>query len=169
MRWRTLKKQRYKHPPVPEKRVHYAPFWPRALGFVTDIFMIGLPISLLMMGLFGHDQMHSATALDVLSHSPKAQTNPPNPVASITQMALFMITYVVLWHLYGQTPGKKLARIRVVDAKTLANASYWKLVIRFTGYFVSLISIVGFFVGLMRKDKRTLHDLLSGTAVIRVP
>lgn len=168
MRWRTLKK---KHPvkSVPTKpKVEFAPFWPRALGFVTDIFMIGLPISLLMMMVFGYDQMHTATAIDVIAHTDKAHHNPPNPIASVTQIVLFMITYVWLWHRSGQTPGKKLAFIRVVDAKTLGNAPYWKLILRFIGYFISLITLIGFFIGSFRKDKRTLHDLLSGTAVIRI-
>jgi uncharacterized RDD family membrane protein YckC len=169
MRWRTLKKQKHHKPLTPKsEKIVYAPFWPRALGFVTDIFMIGLPITLLTMLLFGYDQMHSASGLDVIVNDPKAHTNPPNPVASIMQMSLFLITYVWLWHKSGQTPGKKLAYIRVVDAKTFENASYWKLTLRFIGYFISLITLVGFFIGLMRKDKRTLHDLLSGTAVIRV-
>ncbi|WP_424190921.1 RDD family protein [Sulfuricurvum sp.] len=131
--------------------------------------MIGLPISLLMMMLFGYDQMHTASGLDVLVNDPKAHTNPPNPIASILQMVLFFITYVGLWHRSGQTPGKKLAHIRVVDAATLGSAPYWKLTLRFIGYFFSLITLVGFFIGLFRKDKRTLHDLISGTAVIRVP
>ncbi|MBN2870072.1 MAG: RDD family protein [Campylobacterales bacterium] len=137
------------------------------MGFVTDIFMIGLPISLLVTAFFGYDQMHTATGLDVIVHDPKAATNPPNPVASVLQIALFMLTYVLLWHYSGQTPGKKLARIRVVDARTFQNASYGKLVLRFVGYFLSLISIVGFLTGLFRRDKRALHDLISGTAVIR--
>ncbi|MDD5053311.1 MAG: RDD family protein [Sulfuricurvum sp.] len=130
--------------------------------------MIGLPITIIMMVLFGHDQMHTATALDVIVHSDKALANPPSPISSITQISLFLISYVWLWHQSGQTPGKKLAYIRVVDAKTLTNAPYWKLVLRFIGYFVSLITLVGFFIGFFRHDKRALHDLLSGTAVIRV-
>jgi len=169
MRWRTLKTKK-QHKPQPTKHnVLYAPFWPRAAGFATDIFMIGLPITLITMMLFGYDQMHTATAMDVIVHSDKARLNPPNPIASITQMSLFLITYVWLWHHEGQTPGKKLSRIRVVDAKTLKNAPYWKLTLRFIGYFISLITLIGFFIGLFRKDKRALHDLLSGTAVIRVP
>lgn len=166
MRWRTLKKKQ-KPLSIPKPQVRYADFWPRALGFATDLFMIGIPIALVMMMVFGHDQMHSATALDVIVHSDKARVNPPNPVASVTQMALFLITYVVLWHLYGQTPGKKLAHIRVVDAKTLEHASYWKLTLRFIGYFLSLITLIGFFIGVFRQDKRALHDLISGTAVIQ--
>jgi len=169
MRWRTLKKQKHHKPLTPKSvKIVYAPFWPRALGFVTDIFMIGLPITLLAMLIFGYDQMHTASGLDVIVNDPKAHTNPPNPVASIMQISLFLITYVWLWHKSGQTPGKKLAYIRVVDAKTFENAPYWKLILRFIGYFISLITLVGFFIGLMRKDKRALHDLISGTAVIRV-
>ena len=147
--------------------VYYAPFWSRALGFCTDIFMIGLPIALLMMILFGYDQMHTAGGMDVIVHNEKALAHPPNPLVSLTQLSLFMIVTVMFWHRGGQTPGKKLARIRVVDARTLGNASYWKLILRFIGYFISLITLIGFFIGLLRRDKRALHDLLSGTAVIR--
>lgn len=166
MRWRTLKQTNKTKPSVKPKIV-YAPFWPRVAGFATDVFMIGLPISLITMLLFGYGQMDTAGGLDVLVHDPKAQNNPPNPVASILQILLFLVTYVWLWHKNGQTPGKKLAHIRVVDASTLKNAPYWKLTLRFIGYFISFISLIGFFIGLFRKDNRTLHDLLSGTAVIR--
>ncbi|MBD3810521.1 MAG: RDD family protein, partial [Sulfuricurvum sp.] len=141
MRWRTVKaKKQQQSTQTNKSKTRYAPFWSRAAGFVTDIFMIGLPISLITMAIFGYDQMHSASGLDVLVHDPKAQTNPPNPIASITQIALFLITYVWLWHKSGQTPGKKLSRIRVVDAATLQNASILKLTTRFIGYFISLIT-----------------------------
>lgn len=129
--------------------------------------MIGLPISLLLMSIFGYDQMHTAGAMDVLSNNKAALQNPPNPLSSILQIVLFMLITVELWHRYTQTPGKKLARICVVDAITLKSAPYGKLLVRFIAYFLSLISIVGFFIGFFRKDKRCLHDLLSGTAVIR--
>ena len=129
--------------------------------------MIGLPISLILMTVFGYDQMHTAGAMDVITNNQKALQNPPNPLSSILQIVLFMVITVELWHRYTQTPGKKLTRIRVVDAKTLAAATYFKLSLRFVGYFLSLVSVVGFFIGLFRHDKRCLHDLISGTAVIR--
>lgn len=154
-----------KQPPQPLSL--YASFWSRALAFTTDIFMIGLPVSLLMILLFGYDQMHTAGGIDVLSQNTQALKNPPNPIASVTQLLLFMIISVALWHSPFQTPGKKLARIQVVEASTLKRAPYWKLVLRFLGYFISFITLVGFFVGLFRRDNRTLHDLISGTAVIK--
>lgn len=166
MRWRTLKTIKQSSPQKTPS-VNYASFAPRALAFLTDIFMIGLPISLILMSVFGYDQMHTAGAVDVITNNQEALKNPPNPYSSILQVLLFMLITVELWHRYAQTPGKKLAHIRVVDAKTLKSASYWKLSLRFIGYFFSLISIIGFFIGIFRNDKRCLHDLLSGTAVIR--
>lgn len=144
----------------------FASFWSRALGFITDIFMIGLPISLIISALFGYDQTHSATAIDIITSNQKALANPPNPIASTLQILLFMSITVMLWRYSGQTPGKKLARIAVVDANTLKPAPYWKLILRFIAYLVSAISMVGFFIGLFRKDNRALHDLLSNTCVI---
>lgn len=166
MRWRTLKKIKHTTP-IKTNTVNYASFSSRALGFITDIFMIGLPISLILLMIFGYDQMHTAGAIDVITNNQKALKNPPNPLSSILQIVLFMVITVELWHRYTQTPGKKLAHIRVVDAKTLAPATYVKLTIRFIGYFLSLISVIGFFIGFLRRDKRCLHDLISGTAVIR--
>ncbi|MCX6072715.1 MAG: RDD family protein [Campylobacterales bacterium] len=167
MRHRTLKKNKKISLSAPQK-IAYAPFWSRALGLITDIFMIGLPISLIIIFLFGYDQTHTAGGMDVLMQNKEALKNPPNPLGSLTQLLLFMSVTVVMWHKSGQTPGKKMAHTRVVDAHTLQNAPYWKLILRFIGYFISLITLVGFFIGLLRRDKRTLHDLLSGTAVIRV-
>ncbi|MDD5211175.1 MAG: RDD family protein [Sulfuricurvum sp.] len=166
MRWRTLKKIKHSIPPK-TPIINYASFSSRVLGFLTDIFMIGLPISLILLMVFGYDQMHTAGAVDVITNNQKALKNPPNPLSSILQIILFMVVTVELWHRYTQTPGKKLSHIRVVDAKTLAPATYGKLIVRFVGYFLSLISLVGFFIGFFRNDKRCLHDLISGTAVIR--
>jgi uncharacterized RDD family membrane protein YckC len=144
----------------------FASFWSRAFAFITDIFMIGLPISLIISALFGYDQTHSASGMDILLQNKDALKNPPNPLASILQIVLFMSITVMLWRYGGQTPGKKLARIAVVDANTLKPAPYWKLILRFIAYLVSAISLVGFFMGLFRKDNRALHDLISGTCVI---
>lgn len=168
MRWREIKKA--KQPASSAKEtppaVHYAGFWPRVLGFVTDLFMIGMPVSLLMMMMFGYESTKSAGALDVLTQNQEALAHAPDPTASIMQFVLSLLIYVVFWRISGQTPGKKMAQTKVVDAKTLERASWLQLVIRFIGYFISILSLVGFFIGLMRKDRRTLHDLISRTAVI---
>ncbi len=169
MRWRNVKqKNPTKTAPDTETtplRI-FAGFWTRTLGFVTDIFMIGIPISLFMMMVFGRDEMKSATAIDVIAHNEAALTNAPDPLVSLLHVVLMMSIYVFLWHRNGKTPGKQLVHTQVVDAKTLKSASYFQLIVRFLGYFLSAITLVGFFIGLFRRDKRTLHDLISRTAVI---
>jgi len=169
MRWRDIKKNSTTSTAqhrAQSPQIRYAGFWSRVMGITTDVFIIGLPISILMMFIFGHDQMESAGALDVLMHAEAAQTNAPDPIASILQIVLWMSITVTLWNKTGQSPGMKMARIQVVDASTLEKASLAKLIIRFVGYMVSILSLVGFFIGLFRKDKRALHDLISGTAII---
>ena len=117
MRWRNIKKNNTIMKKVPAKvQIRYAGFWSRTMGITTDIFIIGLPISILMMVLFGHDQMESAGAIDVLMHTKVAQTNAPDPIASILQIVLWMSITVTLWNRTGQSPGMKMARIKVVDA-----------------------------------------------------
>jgi uncharacterized RDD family membrane protein YckC len=167
MRWREIKHKKRAAPAAKKKKVRYAPFRARAMAFVTDVFMIGIPITLTIMMLFGHDQtMHSATGLDVLLDPAEAKKHAPNPLASLLQIVLYGLTFILFWHASGQTPGKRMMQIRVVDAKTLQTASWGKLIVRFFGYFLSAVTLIGFFTGMGRKDQRALHDLISGTAVI---
>lgn len=148
-------------------RIRYATFKARAIAFVTDIFMIGMPITLLIMLLFGHDQVtQSAGGIDAILDPDHARAHAPDPYASVLQMVLYLGAYVLFWRYGGQTPGKKMMRIRVVDARTLQTASWGQLLLRYVGYFISVIILLGFFYGLFRRDGRTLHDLISGTAVI---
>ncbi|MDY0115958.1 MAG: RDD family protein [Sulfurimonadaceae bacterium] len=166
MRFRDLK--RYQKQPLKQTKqpIPYAGFLSRAKAFITDIFMIGLPVALVIMVIFGYQETKSAGALDIIVQDETALEHRPNPTASIVQIVLIMGVHVILWRRGGQTPGKKFAQIKVVDNKTLENASYLQLIIRFLGYFISFISIIGFFIGFFRKDKRTLHDILSATAVV---
>ncbi|MFA6192661.1 MAG: RDD family protein [Sulfurimonas sp.] len=165
MRFREIKKQSKIQQKMPKVFTNYAGFIDRVKAFVTDIFMIGLPVAIIIMMMFGYDETKSATALDVIVKDKKAIEHAPNPMASIVQIVLIMGVTIVFWRKNGQTPGKKFVHIKVVDASTLKEASYFKLTIRFISYFISLLTF-GFFIGLLRDDKRTLHDLLSGTAVI---
>ena len=138
------------------------------MAFITDVFMIGIPITLIIMMLFGHDQMmHSAGGIDVIMDPTEAKKHAPNPLASVTQILLYGVTFVLFWHANGQTPGKKMMQIKVVDAATFKPASWSRLILRFFGYFLSFVTLIGFFTGLWRKDGRALHDLISGTAVIQ--
>lgn len=165
MRFRDIKKKK-KHVSVKEEKVyHYAGFWSRLLAFVTDVFMIGIPITIIIMIFFGYDQMHSAGFSDALMQTPQAEAHAPNPLASLLQLLLYSGSFILFWKVSGQTPGMKMAGMKIVDAKDFKGASYFQLVIRFISYFLSLF-LFGYLWGLFRKDKKMFQDLVSRTTLI---
>jgi uncharacterized RDD family membrane protein YckC len=68
----------------------------------------------------------------------------------------------------GQTIGKMLVGVRVVDADG-GPVPVGAALLRFTGYFVSLAVFgLGYAMVGLRRDKRALHDLIAGTRVEHV-
>jgi uncharacterized RDD family membrane protein YckC len=67
----------------------------------------------------------------------------------------------------GQTPGKKLCKIRVVNADG-SQVSYAKATGRFFGYMLSgILLCIGFLMAAWDDEKRALHDRLCDTRVIK--
>lgn len=84
------------------------------------------------------------------------------------QFGVLAVYSVGFWHWWkGATPGKKLLKLRVVDAKTDAPLSDWQAVFRIGGY---LLAGLPFLIGILsiqwNKQRRGWHDLFAGTAVI---
>ncbi len=68
----------------------------------------------------------------------------------------------------GATPGKMLLGLRVVNHTDLEAPTNKSILFRETvGRLVSVLSVVGYFLPLVNKDKRALHDIVAGTRVIR--
>ncbi len=94
-------------------------------------------------------------------------------ITSLTQfawvLAVPVIVYLVYKHLKCQTPGRKLLKIKVVNAKG-EDVGFWRGAFRETlAKFVSAIFLyLGFmWIGWDRR-KRGWHDHLAGTFVVRV-
>jgi uncharacterized RDD family membrane protein YckC len=72
---------------------------------------------------------------------------------------------VVFWRLYGQTPGKWLMGIKIVQvdggAMTTRNA-----LIRFIGYLLSALPFYAGFLWILGPQRRGWHDRLAGTEVV---
>ena len=78
---------------------------------------------------------------------------------------LYFTLFVALWR--GRTPGKRLARIRVVrlDAKPIG---WWVAFNRFGGYAASIFTGLLGFVEMFWDDNRmALHDRIDSTVVVR--
>ncbi len=94
-------------------------------------------------------------------------------IISLTQfawaLAVPVIVYLVYKHLKCQTPGRKLLKIKVVNAKG-EDVGFWRGAFRETlAKFVSAIFLyLGFLWIGWDRQKRGWHDHLAGTFVVRV-
>ena len=94
-------------------------------------------------------------------------------VANITEfiwvLAVPVIIYFVYKHLKCQTPGRKLLKIKVVNAKG-EDVGFWRGAFRET--LAKLVSAIFFYLGFLwvgwDRRKRGWHDHLAGTFVVQV-
>jgi len=152
MRFREIKKQSQKKTQLKSKEptVNYAGYVDRIKAFITDMFMIYAPILYLMayVVMNGKDDFQSSD------------------LAPLVGVSIYGLIYAVLLSKFGQTPGKKAYTIKVVDSKTYKNISFFRALFRFVAFLFSATILIGILLPFYRKDKRALHDLLSGTSVI---
>ena len=64
------------------------------------------------------------------------------------------------------SPGKQLAGIVITD-QSGRRIGYGKALVRHAAKFVSLVTVVGFFMPLWARDKQALHDRMSGTMLMK--
>lgn len=155
--------------------VTYAGFWIRFFASLFDTFFLALPIAIFIYFLsngnwfdFSLYQQNIMYAMSGNAHKALAA----QPEVSLKWELLFelsvLVATVVFWRKNrGSTPGKKILKIKVVDATTHLDISTKQAITRSFGYIVSLfVFMVGFIMVAFRKDKRGLHDLLANTIVI---
>ncbi len=81
-----------------------------------------------------------------------------------------MALIIYFWVRYRGTPGKLLMDCQVVDASTHNNLRPGQALLRYVGYFLSLLPLgLGFLWILWDKKHRGFHDLIAHTVVLRLP
>lgn len=84
------------------------------------------------------------------------------------EQLIYLLITVGMWIKFTGTPGKLLMGCHVVDAQTKQPLSLPQALIRYVGYFVSLLPLgLGFFWVIWDKRKQGFHDKLAKTIVIR--
>jgi len=155
-RFRDVKKGKIRPIEKREKRVEgntpFAPNIQKIKSAITDSFMLLMPIMyivfyLVMDGREGFAEHKLEGWIYIL-------------VPFILVQSLFMLKG------NGQTPGYRNYNLKVVDIKTLETPPLSKIVLRNLSMLLSIVTIFGWLMMFLRKDRRGLHDLLSGTAVI---
>jgi len=84
----------------------------------------------------------------------------------ISYVLPFVIT-MAFWFYKAATPGKMALGLKIVDAKTLEQASKGRLMLRYFAYYISIIPIgLGFLWVAWDKKKQGWHDKIARTIVI---
>lgn len=147
MRWREAKKRISKEAMPSSSPI--APIGKRLKAFIVDSFMLLMPILYVVFYLiFGSRQGFS-------EHMAQG-------------WLLVLIPYFIITTLFflrtGQTPGYKAYDIVLLDIKTEQKASFITLCMRFGLWVVACATIFPLFVPLFRKDRLSIHDILSHSA-----
>jgi uncharacterized RDD family membrane protein YckC len=153
----------------------YAGFWVRFVASLADTFFLALPIGIVIYFLsdgnwFDFSAYQQNIAYAMSGNAVKALENQPQ--TSMQWELLFEVSVLVVTVLFwekwrGATPGKKLVKIKIVDAKTFGDIDNKQAITRSFGYIIStLLFLIGFLMVAFRADKRSLHDLLAGTVVV---
>lgn len=137
---------------------HYAGFFSRAVAFVLDWFIITALFGLMVAGV-------GAVIGPLLGVSYDPETIDPVLWAVLFGSWVFVYSVVGLT-LVGRTLGKTLGGLRVVTREG-EPISGWTAVVRVVTLPLSFalfgLGLIGVVVG---KERRALHDVLAGTAVV---
>lgn len=153
MRWREAKKGSVSRGIHPKNNVLFplSTLMQRFKACIIDSFMILMPILYLVFYIvFGSREAFSEHMLEgwlliVFPH--------------------FCITTTFLF-LKAQTPGMKAYELVLIDTKTRAKPTFLALCIRYAMMLVTTFSLLGLLAPLLRKDKLSLYDIVSHTAII---
>lgn len=144
---RATKIEEIEKPTIP-----FAPLGIKAKAFLTDIFMLMMPFFYISVYLI-FDGLK-----DVANHRLEAWAYVLIPFLII--LTIFMLKDE------GRTPGARAQGLKVIEFHSLNSPSLFSIIFRNFSLLFSLFIPIFWFLPLFRKDKRTLHDLLSATCVI---
>ncbi len=139
----------------------YVGFWIRFLAFLIDSTVASLLIAPIAVLVIGSDISINDPA-QMLAQLPEIAKH------LTIQSILFAILSVLLWIWLASTPGKMIFNAYIADQHTFARASKRQLVIRYLGYFVSMLGFMfGFLWISFDPRKQGWHDKMAGTVVIK--
>ena len=151
-RWRDVKHNKIVEKEQKMPSFTISPPVNRVKAFITDTFMILMPLLYIVFYLIMGSREEFAENM-LLGWA-------------YTFIPHFLII-MSFWFFKSQTPGYKAYDIKLVDIN-LKKPSLSRLIIRYFAFALSTVLVAGLFFAIARKDKKTLHDLISGTMPIQV-
>lgn len=135
--------------------MEYTGFWARTGASIIDSILVAVIIFPLLTAYYGKSYWTSESLIQ-------------GPVDFLLSWVLPAVAVVIFWVTRQATPGKMAIAARVVDAKTGNNPTTTQCIVRYLGYFISMLPL---FLGLIwvafDGRKQGWHDKIAGTVVIR--
>jgi uncharacterized RDD family membrane protein YckC len=139
-----------------EPQPEYVGFWARVGAAIIDTILAMVIVAPLLTYFYGAEYWIRTGSLIA------------GPADLLLNWILPAIAVILFWIYRQATPGKMAIGAKIVDAKTLGKPSTGQLVIRYLGYYVSIIPLMLgiLWVGFDAR-KQGWHDKLAGTLVVR--
>ncbi|MCW8822148.1 MAG: RDD family protein [Sulfurovum sp.] len=145
-----VQEEKHKVRPVPNKG-DYASVGLRIKAFLTDAFMLLMPIMYIVFYLVMDGRE------DFAEHK---------LLGWFYILLPLVIVQTLFMYKTGQTPGYRAYNITLIDENTKEKPSLFVIFFRNLVAILSLFTLLGWAIMFFRKDNKTLHDLLSATAVV---
>ncbi len=146
-----VKAQKPKMNPASDKS-EYASVGLKIKAFLTDAFMLLMPIMYIVFYLVMDGRE------DFAEHK---------LLGWFYILLPLVIVQTLFMYKTGQTPGYRAYNITLMDEHTKRRPSLFIILFRNLAAILSLFTFVGWALMFFRKDNKTLHDLLSATAVVK--
>ena len=135
--------------------LEYVGFWARVGAAMIDTLLLLVICVPLVTYIYGGSYWTS----DALLHG---------PADFLINWLLPAIAVIVFWIYRQATPGKIAISARIVDAATGGKPSTRQLIVRYLGYYVSMLPLMAGIVWVaFDPRKQGWHDKLAGTVVVR--
>ena len=147
----------YTKPPAAPDTVEleYVGFWARVGAAMIDTLLVLVICVPLVTYVYGVSYWTSDSILQ-------------GPADFLINWLLPAIAVIVFWIYRQATPGKIAISARIVDAATGGKPSTRQLIVRYLGYYVSMLPLMAGIVWVaFDPRKQGWHDKLAGTVVVR--
>lgn len=148
-RFRNIKQSKKKN--NTPKINYYASSRLKIKAFLTDAFMLLMPLMYLVFYVIMEGRE------DFAAHKLTGWLYILFPL---------ILVQTIFMYFSGQTPGYRAYNITLIDENTKEKPSLFIIIFRNLAAILSLFTVLGWLLMFFRKDSKTLHDLLSATAVI---
>lgn len=137
------------------QQVCYVGFWARVGASLVDTVILMLISWPLLLALYGKEYFELEQLV-------------AGPADFLISWVFPVVAVIAFWFYKQATPGKMLVSAKIVDARTGNKPTIRQCILRYFGYFLSIIPFgYGMLVVGWDKKKQGWHDKLAGTVVIR--